>query len=90
MPSRELQVDILAPHSSPLKSMSELRDWSPSQETFNIPNVPLQPRVKNEERPRLILTHDMAGGYKEDSQIQGNLYQQIYYLQYWHLTDIFI
>lgn len=90
MPSRKLETDPLTPYSLPLKSMSALRDWTPSKDTFNIPNVPLQPREKSGTRPKLILTHDMAGGYKEDKQVQGNAYQEIYYVQYWHLTDIFI
>ncbi|KAI8639429.1 endo-b-N-acetylglucosaminidase [Parasitella parasitica] len=90
MPSRTLQKDTRSPTSFALKDMKQLHDWSPSLEVFNIPNIPLQPREVPALKPRLLLTHDMAGGYKEDSNIQGNGYQDVYYVQYWHLTDMFV
>lgn len=94
MPSLQLfqEKDMLLPVSFALKSMNELRDWVPDKhDQFNRPNVALQPRVKKvPAKPRLILTHDMAGGYKEDKSIQGNNYSDIYSLRYWHLTDMFI
>ncbi|CAO3653105.1 unnamed protein product [Mucor hiemalis] len=92
MPSLQLQTDDkLIPVSFALKSMNELRDWTPnSTETYNISSVALQPRVKNPLKPRLLLTHDMAGGYKEDKLIQGNDFSNIYNVQYWHLTDTFV
>ncbi|CEP18142.1 hypothetical protein [Parasitella parasitica] len=90
MPSRTLQNDNRTPISFALKDMKQLHDWSPSLEAFNIPNIPLQPRQIPVLKPRLLLTHDMAGGYKEDKNIQGNDYQDIYYVQHWHLTDMFV
>jgi mannosyl-glycoprotein endo-beta-N-acetylglucosaminidase len=94
MPSLKLQqlTDKDTPVSFALKTINELRDWVPDPEDkFNISNVALRPRVKNNAlKPRLMLCHDMAGGYKEDKLIQGNDYSEIYYVQYWHLTDIFI
>ncbi|KAI9473449.1 MAG: endo-b-N-acetylglucosaminidase [Benjaminiella poitrasii] len=90
MPSCKLQFDPLSPMSFALHSMDELRAWVPSDDTFNIPNIALQTRRTDFSRPRLILVHDMAGGYKEDKNIQGNDYESIYYCQYWHLTDMFI
>ncbi|KAG2234434.1 hypothetical protein INT48_007182 [Thamnidium elegans] len=92
MPSLTLsqEKDTLSPVSFALKSMNELRDWVPTkQDEFNIPNVPLQPRERNALKPRLLLTHDMAGGYKQDKFIQGNDYSDIYSVQYWHLADMF-
>lgn len=92
MPSLPLSQynDKLSPVSFALESMNELRDWKPDTTQFNIPNVPLQPRVRHALKPRLLLTHDMAGGYIEDKFIQGNAYSDIYHIQYWHLTDIFV
>lgn len=92
MPSLQLQADDkLTPVSFALKSMNELRDWTPDQKIkFNISNVALQPRVKNALKPQLLLAHDMAGGYKEDKNIQGNNYKDIYNVQYWHLADTFV
>ncbi|KAI9273900.1 endo-b-N-acetylglucosaminidase [Helicostylum pulchrum] len=92
MPSLTLSQgkDTLSPVSFALKSMNELRDWVPTkQDEFNIPNVSLQPRARDALKPRLLLTHDMAGGYKQDKFIQGNDYSDIYSIQYWHLTDMF-
>lgn len=82
--------DKRLPVSFGLESMNELRDWVPDTTEYNITNVPLQPRAKDPLKPRLLLTHDMAGGYNEDKFIQGNAYSDIYHIQYWHLTDIFV
>lgn len=92
MPSLQLQNDDkLIPTSFALKSMNELRDWTPKlDEKYNMSSVALQPRVKNALKPRLLLTHDMAGGYKEDKLVQGNNFNRIYNVQYWHLTDTFV
>ncbi|KAI7894833.1 endo-b-N-acetylglucosaminidase [Mucor mucedo] len=92
MPSSQLlqDQDKLLPVSFALESINELRDWTPEATEYNIPNVPLQPRAKDPLKPRLLLTHDMAGGYNEDKSIQGNAYSDIYHIQYWHLTDIFV
>jgi mannosyl-glycoprotein endo-beta-N-acetylglucosaminidase len=90
MPSRTLQKDELLPQSYALKSMNQLRDWTPSKDSFNIPSIALQPRKTYALKPRLILCHDMAGGYKEDKYIQGNDYATIYNCQYLHFVDMFI
>ncbi|KAG0336287.1 hypothetical protein BG000_006733 [Podila horticola] len=39
---------------------------------------------------RVIVCHDMAGGYKEDAAPQGNDYERIYNIQYWSHIDTFI
>ncbi|KAI7906381.1 endo-b-N-acetylglucosaminidase [Cokeromyces recurvatus] len=90
MPSCKLQFDPLSPKSFCLHSIDELYNWMPSNNTFNISNIPLQYREKDNSRSKLILIHDMAGGYTEDKYIQGNAYDSTYYFQYWHLADIFI
>ncbi|GAN08703.1 cytosolic endo-beta-N-acetylglucosaminidase isoform X1 [Mucor ambiguus] len=94
MPSRTLQKDVLAPTSFALKDMKQLFDWEPSLlDTFNVSNITLQPResaTTTALKPKLLLCHDMAGGYKEDKCIQGNDYQCIYYIQHWHLADTFV
>ncbi|CAO0798167.1 unnamed protein product [Mucor circinelloides] len=94
MPSRILQKDSLAPTSFALKDMKQLFDWQPSSlDTFNVSNIALQPRESASTtalKPKLLLCHDMAGGYKEDKCIQGNDYQDVYYIQYWHLADTFV
>ncbi|KAI8087826.1 endo-b-N-acetylglucosaminidase [Gilbertella persicaria] len=91
MPSRKLQPDALEPLSYGLESMKELYDWKPSDnDRFHVASVPIQTRnLAMDTRPRLLLTHDMAGGYKKDAQVQGSHYKEIYYIQDWHLVDIF-
>ncbi|KAG0080508.1 hypothetical protein BGZ92_000626 [Podila epicladia] len=39
---------------------------------------------------RVIVCHDMDGGYKEDAAPQGNDYSGIYSIQYWSHIDTFI
>ncbi|KAF9948216.1 hypothetical protein BGZ72_009848 [Mortierella alpina] len=39
---------------------------------------------------KVIVCHDMAGGYKEDFLPQGNDYSGIYSIQYWNHIDTFI
>lgn len=91
MPSKKLQYDKDTPVSFALKTMNELKDWSPSNhDVFNMATIPLAARYKDTKLPRLVLTHDMAGGYKEDKDIQGNDYNTIYSCQYWHFVDAFV
>lgn len=94
MPSRALHKDVLAPVSYALKDMKQLFDWQPSSpDMFNVSNIALQPRESASTtalKPKLLLCHDMAGGYKEDKSIQGNDYQDVYYIQHWHLADTFV
>ncbi|KAI8979579.1 glycosyl hydrolase family 85-domain-containing protein [Mycotypha africana] len=91
MPSRKLQRDSLSPRCFALKSLSELREWKATPEDiYNIPNIALQPRRQIAQRPKLLIIHDMAGGYTEDKYIQGNNYQEIYNFQHWHLVDCFV
>ncbi|KAI8327315.1 glycosyl hydrolase family 85-domain-containing protein [Blakeslea trispora] len=91
MPSRQLQEDFLLPRSFALRSIDELRDWAPSDTDIpHIASVPLKTRKTNQTmKPRLLLTHDMAGGYKEDANVQGNMFKDIYFIQRWHFVDIF-
>ncbi|KAF9429627.1 hypothetical protein BGZ94_010095 [Podila epigama] len=39
---------------------------------------------------RVIVCHDMAGGYKEDASPQGNDFSTVYSIQYWAHIDTFI
>ncbi|KAI8375697.1 endo-b-N-acetylglucosaminidase [Choanephora cucurbitarum] len=91
MPSYQLQEDLLLPRSYALHSMDELRDWEPSDlDIPHIASIPLRVRKMNSTaKPRILLTHDMAGGYKEDASVQGNMFENIYFIQRWHLADMF-
>ncbi|KAF9996722.1 hypothetical protein BGZ80_009416 [Entomortierella chlamydospora] len=39
---------------------------------------------------KVVVCHDMAGGYQEDASPQGNDYSTIYSIQYWNHVDTFI
>ncbi|KAF9384537.1 hypothetical protein BGX21_001275 [Mortierella sp. AD011] len=39
---------------------------------------------------KVVVCHDMAGGYQEDASPQGNNYSTIYSIQYWNHVDTFI
>ncbi|KAI8334599.1 glycosyl hydrolase family 85-domain-containing protein [Chlamydoabsidia padenii] len=96
MPSRQLQQDkdVHLPVSKPLSSMKQLKEWdaNQAQDVANIASTKLhsRPVTRGTQGPRLLLCHDMAGGYKEDLWIQGNNYDTIYNIQYWEYVDSFI
>ncbi|KAG9300211.1 hypothetical protein G9A89_002657 [Geosiphon pyriformis] len=76
------------------KSLAELEKWQPGTDQENIAKVSLRPRPefrtaktreeKNKQETKLIVCHDMAGGYQEDYFKIG------YSIQYWQYVDTFI
>ena len=42
------------------------------------------------DAPRLLVCHDMAGGYREDAYAQGSRECDSFYLSHWHLIDTFV
>jgi mannosyl-glycoprotein endo-beta-N-acetylglucosaminidase len=74
----------------PFKSLKELEEWKPQAFEPNAGQIPLQNR-SNDSKRRLIVCHDMMGGYKEDNLINGQEgNDKIYTFQYWQLCDVFI
>ncbi|KAI8598638.1 glycosyl hydrolase family 85-domain-containing protein, partial [Dissophora ornata] len=49
-----------------------------------------EPSLQNSIDCKIIVCHDMAGGYVEDALPQGNGYSTIYSIQYWNHVDTFI
>ncbi|KAL5061706.1 hypothetical protein RYX36_023443, partial [Vicia faba] len=41
-------------------------------------------------RRRLLVCHDMAGGYSDDKWIQGGTNPDVYAIWHWHLIDVFV
>lgn len=41
-------------------------------------------------RSRLLVCHDLAGGYGEDRLVQGGGYDRPYRMYDWNLIDIFV
>ncbi|KAK3586073.1 hypothetical protein CHS0354_033196 [Potamilus streckersoni] len=50
----------------PLKSLAEVQTWLPDQDDICVARIPRSQKVKQEQRPRTLVCHDMAGGYLED------------------------
>ncbi|GMN18971.1 hypothetical protein TIFTF001_042792 [Ficus carica] len=62
------------PISYPIKTLEELQSGSYFESfhyPFNKASVPLQPGQTLCNRPRLLVCHDMAGGYGDDKWVQG-------------------
>ncbi|ORY99667.1 glycoside hydrolase [Lobosporangium transversale] len=87
---------VSIPKSQPIKSLKELLAWQPGQDEYNVANTPLhlRPSPTLSASPysdcRVIVCHDMAGGYAEDASPQGNSYSTLYSIQYWNHVDVFI
>lgn len=90
------QKDALHPQTTPLKTISDLVNWEP-RDPFNVSSIPFLPRPtvnaasKNEQtQMRVLVAHDMAGGYHQDRFVQGCNEKDLYNIQYWSLVDTFI
>ncbi|XP_072959807.1 cytosolic endo-beta-N-acetylglucosaminidase 1 [Typha angustifolia] len=58
---------------------------------FNRSSVPLpSDAVEPPSRPRLLVCHDMMGGYRDDVWVQGGTNPDAYAIWHWHLIDVFV
>ncbi|CAF1323401.1 unnamed protein product [Adineta steineri] len=74
---------------SPIKNLSDLLDISASCLTNRFKSSPLIPRHTS-PRQKILLCHDMKGGYLEDKHTQGcQTNEPCYRFFRWHLIDIF-
>ncbi|CAN6569020.1 unnamed protein product [Malus baccata var. baccata] len=84
------------PISYPIKTLEDLESRSYFESfhyPFNKSTVPLQsasPSLSLPDRPRVIVCHDMAGGYGDDKWIQGGTNPNAYAIWHWYLIDVFI
>lgn len=97
LPQREGKADIVetplpSPETGPLKTLEELLDyegpaWGQSFSPLRPPFVcpPFTPL-----KSRLLVCHDLAGGYGEDRLVQGGGYDRAYRMYDWGLIDIFV
>ncbi|KAF7816514.1 cytosolic endo-beta-N-acetylglucosaminidase 1 [Senna tora] len=83
------------PISYPIKTLHELESRSYFDSfhyPFNKASVPIQsggsPSLPN--RRRMLVCHDMAGGYTDDKWIQGGTNADAYAIWHWHLIDVFV
>jgi mannosyl-glycoprotein endo-beta-N-acetylglucosaminidase len=88
------------PRCQPIRSLRQLLRWHPSQDqrlpfckTFNALLQPSPTAVvgtAEASRPRLIICHDMANGYHDDSFPQGTTDPGFYSITSWASVDVFI
>lgn len=80
------------PISYPIKTLEELKSRSYFDSfhyPFNKASVPiLKESLPN--RRRLLVCHDMAGGYLDDKWIQGGTNPDAYAIWHWHFIDVFV
>ncbi|KAJ7959600.1 Cytosolic endo-beta-N-acetylglucosaminidase [Quillaja saponaria] len=85
------------PISYPIKTLHELESRSYFESfhyPFNKASVPLQSGFSSSSslpnRRRLLVCHDMAGGYGDDKWVQGGTNPDAYAIWHWHLIDVFV
>ncbi|CAI9091776.1 OLC1v1026887C1 [Oldenlandia corymbosa var. corymbosa] len=86
------------PISYPLKTLEELESRSYFDSfhyPFNKSRVKLQSAKSDgsplmPQRPRILVCHDMQGGYVDDKWIQGGSNADAYSIWHWYLIDVFV
>ncbi|KAK1270628.1 hypothetical protein QJS04_geneDACA005982 [Acorus gramineus] len=82
------------PISYPIKDLKSLESRSYFESfhyPFNKSSVPLPaPDVAAPDRPRMLVCHDMMGGYADDKWVQGGSNAEAYGIWHWHLIDVFV
>ncbi|XP_010257045.1 PREDICTED: cytosolic endo-beta-N-acetylglucosaminidase 1-like [Nelumbo nucifera] len=83
-----------APVSFPIKSLDDLESKSYFDSfhyPFNKASVPLPADASSlPDRARILVCHDMQGGYRDDKWIQGGNNPDAYAIWHWHLMDVFV
>jgi len=78
------------PIIQPIKSIYKLFSWLPGFDVFNVATVPLRRRTNSNPSTRIIVCHDMMGGYTKDKYPQGSNTTSDYYFYHWYLIESFI
>ncbi|MCL7043403.1 hypothetical protein MKW94_019701 [Papaver nudicaule] len=82
------------PISYPIKTLKELESrvyYKSFHYPFNKSSVPLITKKKRlPNRKRVLVCHDMAGGYIDDKWCQGGVNSEAYSNWHWYLMDIFV
>ncbi|KAG8501382.1 hypothetical protein CXB51_003466 [Gossypium anomalum] len=82
------------PISYPINSLEDLDSssyFTSFHYPFNKSTVPLHPpNSALPPRPRLLVCHDMQGGYVDDKWIQGGHNSGAYAIWHWYLIDVFV
>jgi mannosyl-glycoprotein endo-beta-N-acetylglucosaminidase len=81
------------PISYPIKTLQDLQSrtyFDSFHYPFNKSSVPISSSSLLPNRRRLLVCHDMAGGYLDDKWIQGGTNPNAYAIWHWHLIDVFV
>ncbi|CAA7034411.1 unnamed protein product [Microthlaspi erraticum] len=83
-----------SPISFPIKTLQDLKSRSYFDSfhfQFNRSTVPLRRNSDGlPNRPRVLVCHDMKGGYVDDKWIQGCENEAGYAIWHWYLMDVFV
>ncbi|KAE8669379.1 Cytosolic endo-beta-N-acetylglucosaminidase 2 [Hibiscus syriacus] len=81
------------PISYPIQTLEDLDSrsyFSSFHYPFNRSSVPLPPDSGLAQRPRVLVCHDMQGGYVDDKWVQGGDNAGAYAIWHWYLIDVFV
>ncbi|QCE01374.1 cytosolic endo-beta-N-acetylglucosaminidase 1-like [Vigna unguiculata] len=83
------------PISYPIHELQDLESGSYYQSfhyPFNKASVPIETGYSAPlpDRRRILVCHDMAGGYLDDKWVQGGTNADAYAIWHWHLIDVFV
>lgn len=84
------------PMSYPITALAALasRAYLSAAANFHLPfnraSVPGGPGEPLPPRRRVLVCHDMQGGYRDDAAPQGGANPEAYALWHWHLVDVFV
>lgn len=74
---------------APISSVSRVMSWIPGLDAINVASVPRRQRAGG-KAPKLLVCHDMMGGYKQDAHPQGEAFPSAYRIYDWQLVDTFV
>ena len=80
------------PISIPLKTLEKLESRAYCKSfhyPFNKSSVSLKSSA-SDKRPRILVCHDMQGGYVDDKWVQGGNNESAYAIWHWYLIDVFV
>ncbi|XP_030540409.1 cytosolic endo-beta-N-acetylglucosaminidase 1 [Rhodamnia argentea] len=87
-------VSPSTPISYPIKTLEELESRSYFESfhyLYNRATVSLQTKQGDlPNRPRILVCHDMQGGYLDDKWVQGGDNAEAYAIWHWYLMDVFV
>lgn len=87
---QHLDSENETPVTHPIKSLNDLLSWQPYCDPFSVPIMTLKGRVPTTTtHPRLMVCHDMMGGYNADRFVQGCPSDINYHIYHWHMISSF-